>query len=118
MDRSAVNDSFKYARKRPRPNTIHHILDGTGYYADSVLARTFNALCEHPYGLTSAEIVDLIYADDPTGGPLTACRSVRANVFRFNLLARRQRLGLRIHVRIGDRPGRGAGRFCLWVVRE
>ena len=114
MDRAAVASPF-------RPNAVTGIIDGR-FYANCAIARIFYALCEHPYGLTREELVDIIYGDDPDGGPLAAGNCISVNVWRFNVLARRHRIGLRIGMRKGDkrmRRGGGKGvRRCLWVVRE
>ncbi|MDX8492949.1 winged helix-turn-helix domain-containing protein [Mesorhizobium sp. VK22B] len=59
--------------------------------------------------LTGPQLVDAMYADDPTGGPDTAENSisVRMKVFREKL----RKGGLDIDVR----QGRGGGRRLVWA---
>lgn len=101
----------------PKCNMITAILGYSESYHDSLVVRMFNLLCEHPHGLTSTEIMDKLYADRVDGGPLW--NSVNVRVHRFNQLARKHGLGLRIACRAGDkRCTRGANqRYCIWVIR-
>ena len=36
----------------------------------------FNALCEHPHGITTQELIDVLYEDREDGGPLYATNCV------------------------------------------
>ena len=82
------------------------------------LARMFNALCEHPYGLSGFELMNIIYADDEDGGPDWPTVNVR--VHQFNVEAKLKNSPFRIHTLVNGRPGKGGGsglRYRLWVRR-
>lgn len=62
--------------------------------------RIAEAVAKRP-GLRRAELTDLVYAQDPDGGPMTADSSVASQISRMN-----QRLG-RHGFRIASRHGGG-----------
>lgn len=76
------------------------------------LEKLFYALCEHPYGLTNAELCDIVYGGDADGGPDKANEVLNVLVSNFNRYARKDKLGLRIRGTGG--PG---SRYLIWVVR-
>jgi len=77
--------------------------------------KMFNALCEHPYGLTWRELTDILWGDDADGGPLTASNNLQVLAVRFNAFARQKRASIRI--KSGQAGGAGT-RFQIWIVRE
>jgi hypothetical protein len=77
----------------------------------------FHLLCDNPYGLHTKELMDRLYADDPDGGPENNS-VVGVMVWRFNKMARQNRLGLEIHTRAGYKRALNGGRYCIWVVRH
>jgi hypothetical protein len=83
-----------------------------------VMGRIFDALCEHPYGLSIRELVDFVYSDDPDGGPSWANNSINVTICRFNAHAKKEKLG----VRIWSKNGRGTihygHRHFIFIVRE
>ena len=119
-------------RGGPRSNTVLSLIGEysrgprsaimqTGYapYANSIIGRIFHLLCEHPYGLSTSELVDALYQDDINGGPLAANRCISVMVHKFNSQAVKSGIGLRIHLRAGDKVKRGGsgGRYCIWIVK-
>ena len=52
--------------------------------------RMVNILANRPDGLTINNLVDLVYADDPNGGPLTAPRSLNVMAHKANKQLRAQ----------------------------
>lgn len=77
-----------------------------------VSSRIFDALCAHPYGLTAKELVDIVYADDPDGGPDWAYESIGLCAWRINHKAKKEGLGVRIRGHGG--PG---SKYLIYVVR-
>ena len=77
-----------------------------------VSGRIFDLLCEHPYGLTSRELADKVYADDPDGGPDWAAESINGLVWQMNQRAKKEGLGIRIRGHGG--PG---SKYLIYVVR-
>jgi hypothetical protein len=55
-----------------------------------VRQRLVNILAHRPDGLTINNLVDLVYGDDPNGGPLTAPRSLNVLAHRANKQLRAQ----------------------------
>jgi hypothetical protein len=52
--------------------------------------RLVNILADRPDGVPVRDLVDLVYADDPNGGPLTAQRSLNVIAHRANIQLRPQ----------------------------
>lgn len=77
-----------------------------------VMEALFNALCEHPYGLTNKEIADKIYADREDGGPDWSAVAINLHVMRFNRFAKQY--GLNLRIRSLTNSGR---RYSLFLVR-
>ena len=46
----------------------------------SLRQRMVNILADRPDGLTVNNLVDLVYADDPDGGPMTAPRPIHIDL--------------------------------------
>jgi hypothetical protein len=47
-----------------------------------VKQRIYDCVASHPAGVTTDQILDYVYADDPNGGPDRPC--VRAHVYQMN----------------------------------
>ena len=58
-----------------------------------VAQRLVNVIAEHADTLTIKQLVDLVYADDPNGGPLSAQRSL--NVIAHHIKATHRGAGAR-----------------------
>ena len=67
--------------------------------------RYYEVIARRPHGITSEELTNIVYAEDPNGGP-TSFSIVKATVFRLN--QKLKPLGLKI----ASTKGRGA-RFKL-----
>ena len=52
--------------------------------------RLVNILADRPDGVPVRDLVDLVYADDPDGGPLTAQRSLNVVAHHANVQLRPQ----------------------------
>ena len=76
----------------------------------AVIEQIFSALCDRPYGLTNPELRAAVYsgAHEPDWAP----ECIQVAVCRFNRLAKRAGLGLRI--RGGGGPG---SRYLLYLAR-
>lgn len=44
--------------------------------------RIYDYVSTHPSGVTTAQILDYVYAEDPNGGPDSPC--IRAHVYQMN----------------------------------
>jgi hypothetical protein len=49
-----------------------------------VRQRVVEIVADHPDGIPIRELCNLVYSDDPNGGPLTAQRSINVIVHRAN----------------------------------
>lgn len=78
--------------------------------------RIFNALCEHPYGLTIHQLVDVVYGDDLEGGPDDPWETIRVALHFFNRYAKRTKFGLRIWN--NSYHGGHGWRYQIWIVKE
>ena len=81
----------------------------------SILRSIFDLLCERPYGVGVAEIVDYLYGKRADGGPLCAGNVIYVQVHRFNQLSRKERCGLRIR---RGRHGACGIVYQIFLVRE
>lgn len=75
--------------------------------------KIFDALCEHPTGLATPDLVELLYASRADGGPNYPGSTIRMHIKHFNEEARTARLGVRI--RSVAESGR---RYRVWIIRE
>jgi len=82
------------------------------YRSSPISERLFDALCTHPYGLTSKELVEKMYFDREDGGPLTAAESISVRVCYIN--KRFERLGISLRIRGHGGPG---SRYQIYVVK-
>ena len=74
-----------------------------------ICGALFNALCEHPYGLTSAELIWKIWK----GKCEPNWPGINVRVAHINQAAKKHRAGLRIRGRGG--PG---SKYLIHIVRE
>lgn len=80
------------------------------YLAGKLEVVLFNAVAERPYGVTSAELVDILYGHRRDGGPEWAANSISVILHRLN--KKIAVLGLRIRGWGG--PG---SKFHLYIRR-
>ena len=84
----------------------------TGVDKGTILQRIFNALCEHPYGMTTSELMQILYGADADGGP-DSDHGIAVHRIHFNTQAEKAGAPFRIHCRIGG-PGH---RYQIWLRR-
>lgn len=87
-----------------------HCSDGRVRKMGPVGQRIFDALCSNPYGLTSRQLVDIVYRDDPDGGPLSDRNAIDVRIVHMNRMWRRRGVGLRIR-------SRGHWGYQVWITR-
>jgi hypothetical protein len=75
--------------------------------------KIFEALCEHPMGLSAPDLIDLLYSSRADGGPDYPGSTVRMHIQHFNHEAKANRLGIRI--RSIAESGR---RYRVCIIRE
>lgn len=82
-----------------------------GRHGGAVIEGMFRALCAYPYGLTNPQLRAAIYS--PGREPEWSQNCIQVGVCRFNRLAKRRGLGLRI------RGSGGLGsKYLLYVVKH
>ena len=82
-----------------------------GRHGGAVIEGMFRALCAYPYGLTNPQLRAAIYS--PGCEPEWSQNCIQVGVCRFNRLAKRRGLGLRIRGSGG--PG---SKYRLYVVKH
>ena len=82
-----------------------------GRSAAPVRERMFNALCEHPCGLTVNELIEIVYRGAKE--PAYAVGCVQAASHFINARFKDQKIGLRIR----GSGGRGS-RYRIYVIRQ
>ena len=82
-----------------------------------ITRKIFNALCEHPYGLTGHELVDIVWGDAEDGGPDSAMNCLNVHIWRFNRDAKRHGSMFRILTRRTDDFKRRSHVHRVWIVR-
>ena len=80
-------------------------------YAAPVSRRLFDALAEHPYGLTMRKLIEIVY--NGCREPEYAASSLQVCAMRFNRRAKAQGLGLQIRGSGG--PG---SKYQIWIVKN
>ena len=87
-----------------------------------IAQRIFNLLCLHPYGLSTSQLIDMLWGDDIDGGPEWANNCISVSLHNFNKAAAERKMGLRIkqYSRNLDRAviggGRGGSCYRIFIV--
>lgn len=83
---------------------------GRKWHMGPVAQRIFDALTERPYGLRARQLADIVYADDPEGGPNWAETGIVVRIRHMNRRWEQHGIGLRIR-------SRGHWGYQIWIGR-